>query len=210
MAAPHREPAPKPISPSDLKGAKVVPGAVEGLDGEAAKRRGRQIHRLLEFLPTYPREDWPATARALLAFGEDAASDAELAELLAEATAVLDSPALAPLFERGVLSEVEITGPAGSSGEKRLHGIIDLLVIEPDRVLAIDFKSNLTEPDAAEAIPEGILAQLGAYESALSAIYPDRRIESAVLWTRSATLMPVPPGVAIRTFRLLDAAGTDT
>ncbi|WP_138422211.1 double-strand break repair helicase AddA [Maritimibacter alexandrii] len=210
VAAPHREPAPKPISPSDLKGAKVVPGAVEGLDGDAAKRRGRQIHRLLEFLPTYPREDWPATARALLAFGEDAASDAELAELLAEATAVLDSPALAPLFERGVLSEVEITGPAGSSGEKRLHGIIDLLVIEPERVLAIDFKSNLTEPDNAEAIPEGILAQLGAYESALSAIYPDRRIESAVLWTRSATLMPLPPGVAIRTFRLLDAAGTDT
>lgn len=211
VVAPPRRAKPGPLTPSDLKGAKVLPGAGEGLDAEAAKRRGRQIHRLLEFLPTYPRESWADTAAALLAFGEDAASAEEVATLLAEADAVLSAPDLAPLFHSDVLSEVEISATIDDAPDsRRVHGIIDLLVVEEDRVLAIDFKSNLIEPEVAEEIPDGILAQLGAYEVALAGIYPDRRIESAVLWTRSATLMPVPPGVAIRTFRLLDAAGANT
>jgi ATP-dependent helicase/nuclease subunit A len=211
-AAPVREAPPRPISPSKLDGAKTMARARESAtdaDSDAAKRRGRQVHRLLEFLPDYPQADWPHHAGALLAFGGDAATGAEVAELLDEVTRVLTTPALAPLFSGNALAEVEISAPFEPGGE-RIHGIIDRLVIEPDRVTAIDFKSNQTVPASPEEIPTGILQQMGAYETALAPLYPGREIGSAVLWTRTATLMDVPPGVALRTFRSLDGIGRDT
>jgi ATP-dependent helicase/nuclease subunit A len=33
---------------------------------------------------------------------------------------------------------------------------------------------------------------MGAYAAALGLIYPGRRIDTALLWTRTATLMPLP------------------
>ena len=60
------------------------------------------------------------------------------------------------------------------------------------RVLALDFKSNRTEPERPEDVPEGILRQMGAYRAALGAIWTDRRVEMAVIWTRTARLMPLP------------------
>jgi len=73
-----------------------------------------------------------------------------------------------------------------------MFGIIDRLLIAPDHLLAVDFKSNAAVPDTIEAIPEGILRQMGAYAAALAQIYPDRRIETAILWTRGVTLMRLP------------------
>ena len=32
---------------------------------------------------------------------------------------------------------------------------------------------------------------MGAYAAALRLIYPDRRIDTAILWTRTARLMPL-------------------
>ncbi len=36
---------------------------------------------------------------------------------------------------------------------------------------------------------------MGAYAAALAAIWPGRRIETAMLWTRTARLMPLPPAL---------------
>ena len=73
-----------------------------------------------------------------------------------------------------------------------MFGTIDRLVIEADRVCAIDFKTNSFVPEAAHETPEGLLRQMGAYASALEQIFPGRKIETAILWTRTATLMPLP------------------
>ncbi|MGB7271514.1 MAG: PD-(D/E)XK nuclease family protein, partial [Albidovulum sp.] len=74
----------------------------------------------------------------------------------------------------------------------RLFGTIDRLIVEPGRVLAVDFKSNAVVPDRAEGVPEGILRQMGAYAAMLQDIYPDKQIETAIVWTRDAVLMPLP------------------
>ena len=58
----------------------------------------------------------------------------------------------------------------------------------PERVLAVDFKSNRVVPAAPEAAPEAILRQMGAYRAALGAIWPGRRVETAV------ALDPQPAG----------------
>jgi ATP-dependent helicase/nuclease subunit A len=178
----------KTLSPSDLGGDKALPGE-DGLDEEAAKRRGRQVHRLLEFLPQVPAPDWPATAARLLSNGPDAAQGEELTLLLAEAEKVLTRPSLAPLFAGDALTEVAITADLRTA---RLHGTIDRLILAPDHVLAVDFKTNAMVPDTVADCPDGLLRQMGAYAHALGQLYPDRRIETAILWTRTATLMRLP------------------
>ena len=111
------------------------------------------------------------------------------AELLTEATEVLDAPHLAHVFAADSLAEVPLTGEVIG---QRMSGVVDRLIVSDTTVLAIDFKSNMTVPDSPGACPEGILRQLGAYADVLGQIYPDRRIETAVLWTRTANLMPMP------------------
>jgi ATP-dependent helicase/nuclease subunit A len=47
-------------------------------------------------------------------------------------------------------------------------------------------------PDRPEDVPEGLLRQMGAYAEMLRAIYPDRGVATAILWSRTATLMELP------------------
>ncbi len=204
-APPAPEPAPI-LTPSELGGAKVVaqgapdapaPGDADAeMEAEAAKARGTRIHLLLEHLPAGQPGDWPALARHLLA--AEALPDPEIAALLDEAARVLTDPALAALLARPALAEVDLV--ARHPGGGRLHGTIDRLIVEPGRVLAIDYKSNRVVPESAEAIPEGLLRQMGAYDHALAQIYPGRTIETALLWTRAPRLMPVPADEARRAF----------
>ena len=76
-----------------------------------------------------------------------------------------------------------------------LSGTIDRLIIKPDRILAVDFKTNAITPDRPEDTPEGILRQMGAYLEALEQIWPDRPIEVAIVWTTTAEFMPLPHGI---------------
>lgn len=173
---------PQPLSPSDLGGAKAIPG--DGLDEDTAKERGTALHLLLEHLPPARPVDRPAIAAALV-------PDPTLrADLLDEVQAVLS--AHADLFALPALTEVELT--ADLSG-RVLRGTIDRLIVEPHRVTAIDYKSNRTLPAGPEDTPEGILRQMGAYAHALAQIYPDRQVQTAILWTRGAVLMPLPPDI---------------
>jgi ATP-dependent helicase/nuclease subunit A len=78
---------------------------------------------------------------------------------------------------------------------KPMIGTIDRLLVTSDRVLAVDFKSNLLVPDSIATVPDGLLRQMAAYHTALCQIYPDKQIEVALLWTRSAQLMPICPNI---------------
>ena len=198
--APDLPEAAAALSPSDLGGAKALSGDA-GADEETAKRRGRLLHRLLEHLPAAKADDWPALAARLLSMGKDAAQGDEMAELLAEAASVLRAPALAHLFSADALAEVEITAPLASLDNRRIHGIIDRLIITPERVLAVDFKSNAVVPERAEETPEGLLRQMGAYAEALMHVYPGRQIETALVWTRTATLMPLAHDLVLAALR---------
>ena len=96
---------------------------------------------------------------------------------------------------RDRLTEVEVTGRIPALDGRVMHGIIDLLVIQPDRVLAIDYKTNATMPADPAETPEGILRQMAAYADLLGQIYTDRPVEVAVLWTATGSLMTLPPDI---------------
>lgn len=183
-AAPARRPLP-PLAPSGLGGDKALPGEGAGQGEEAAMRRGTALHLLLEHLPGAAQADWPALAARLLG---DSAPD-----ILPEARAVLTDPGLRPLFDRPALCEVAVTAPMPNG--RPLQGAIDRLIVGPDRVLAIDYKSNAIMPATPEEVPEGLKRQMGAYAAALAQIYPGRQVDCALLWTRAPCLMMMPSAV---------------
>jgi len=186
--APEAERAPGPLSPSDLGGAKALPGDADPALEQAALRRGRLLHRLLEHLPNLPPDQRATTGPALLTQGDDACEATEAFEVTAQVLAILSDPQMAPLFAHG-LAEVPITGRIGT---QTFSGSIDRLIVTPDLVTAIDYKSNRLVPDVPEAVPEGVLRQLGAYAGLLEPLYPGRRIDVAILWTEGPHLMPLP------------------
>lgn len=195
LAAPAPPPEPRfgTRSPSDLGGAKALPGA-DGDTEDRAKLRGTLVHLFLEHLAPLGGEARVAASEALVLSLSDQHAATFPAEALRalrdEALSPLNAPALAEVFAPEALAEVPVTADLGPVG--RVHGVIDRLVIAPDRVLAVDFKTNRTTPDGPEATPEGLLRQMGAYAEALGQLYPDRRIETAILWTCSGQLMPLP------------------
>ncbi|MEP3676176.1 double-strand break repair helicase AddA [Sulfitobacter sp.] len=183
-------PAPAPrlrpdvITPSDMEGAKALPGEA-GMDEETAKSYGTLVHSLLEHLAALGPDDRATAAELLLQN-----ADVTLADMaMEEACRVIDTPELSGIFASDALAEVAVTADLGS---RRLYGVIDRLIVTDDEVLAVDFKTNRTVPDDAAACPEGLLRQMGAYSHALHAIYPDRTVKTAILWTQSRRLMHLP------------------
>lgn len=170
------------LSPSDLGGAKALPGP--GEDSTLAKSQGSALHLLLQHLPEHPQAQWPAIASHLI--GDQAEA------MLPRARALLTAPELAEVFGPQALAEVALTAPWG---ETRLLGTLDRLVFGAKGLLAVDFKSNRILPASPAEVPEGILRQMGAYQHMLESLYPDRPLTLAILWTESRQLMPLPSDV---------------
>ncbi|MCY3537854.1 MAG: double-strand break repair helicase AddA [Cyanobacteria bacterium MAG IRC3_bin_20] len=187
--------APEVINPSRLDGDKGLPGEA-GLDQDLAMARGTAIHRLLEILPCIPSARWRDVAAQLLhqcLHNDHQFSESERDAMVQEAVDVLSAPALAQVFAEDALAEVGFSVIVdGQPDDRPMQGVMDRVLVRPDKVLVIDFKTNATVPATPQDCPEGILRQMGAYRQALAILYPDRSVEAAVLWTRTATMMPLP------------------
>ncbi len=180
---------PRPLAPS--ASAEEV-GADPPLPPEqaaVAARRGVLIHALLERLPDVPRDMREAAGRAWLERRGPDLTDAERAEMLARAIAVMDEPEWSDLFGPDALAEVPL---AAVIGGQVIAGTADRLLVTPERVLVADFKTARRPPASLDAVPESTLNQMAAYAAALSVIYPDRQVEAAVLYTQTPQLIVVP------------------
>jgi ATP-dependent helicase/nuclease subunit A len=105
---------------------------------------------------------------------------------MAETFAVLHHPDYSDLFGAGSRAEAPI---AGVIGQTAITGRIDRLVIGPDTVKVLDFKTNRPPPAAAEDVSPSYLRQMAAYRALLSEIYENREIECILLWTDGPRLM---------------------
>ena len=187
----------KPLSPSDLGGAKALPSESDGMDEDAAMRRGSLIHLLLEHLPNKPQAEWDRFSQNLLKQYDNKTGTDEAKELLNIAMRVLNADALKSIFASGTLAEVNITAKISELGGQHIYGTIDRLVISEKRIVAVDYKSNRVVPNAPSDVPVGLLRQMGAYLSALKLVYPNHEIDVAILWTQNQQLMFLPHDIAI-------------
>ncbi|SDH36200.1 double-strand break repair helicase AddA [Alloyangia pacifica] len=185
--APVPAPLPESRSPSDLGGAKALAG-IEGLDEEEAKLRGTVLHLLLEHLAPLAAPERAGAVPHVLTLAEDLPEETD--SIVTEALAVLGAPALAPVFAGEALAEVPISAEIEPVG--RIHGVIDRLLVTPEKIVALDFKSNRTVPATPAEVPEGLLRQMGAYAAALTQVFPGRSIETGLVWTATQELMVLP------------------
>lgn len=202
---PPRDAAARFASPSQMQEQKRIPAPSPLARGEGPGaglgrfRRGDLIHRLLERLPDLPSHDRPDAARRMLARERDLTED-QRAEMIAAAFGVLDDARFAPVFGPGSRAEVALTGTAPDlPGGVSISGRIDRLVVTPQRVLVVDFKSNRPAPDHVEGADPAYILQIAIYAAVLRRLYPDRAVEAALVWTDGPKLMAVPQS-------LMDAA----
>ncbi len=174
----------KTLSPSDLGGAKALPGDA-GSDQDAALAYGSLVHLLLENLVGVRETDMPAVTTRIAHNSDPEIQSKALTEVMAN----LSAAALSNVFAQEALAEVSITADIE---KQRFHGTIDRLIISDTTILAVDFKTNRVVPQSVESCPEGLLRQMGAYQHMLAQIYPDHQIATAILWTMTQNLMVLP------------------
>jgi ATP-dependent helicase/nuclease subunit A len=188
---PPPEPSPpKPLLPSRPSGpepATLSPLAVSGRD---RFKRGLLVHKLLQSLPELLPEQREAAAQRFLALPVHGIDTEEQADICRETLAVLAEPEFAALWGADAQAEVPVVGLIGSHA---LSGQIDRLVVTPDRVLIVDYKTLRPPPATEDEVPAIYLRQLATYQAALQRIYPDRPVACALLWTGGPRLMPISP-----------------
>jgi ATP-dependent helicase/nuclease subunit A len=181
--------APSALEPS---GPRRAPSPLASSYGLGRFRRGELIHRLLQVLPDVPPLERPLAARRLMG-KESALTEAQREEMIAAALGVLDDERFSAVFGPGSRAEVSLAGyapslPAGQGAAGR----VDRMVIAPSGILVVDFKTNRPSPETASDADPAYLRQLAIYVALLRAIFPDRPVEAALVWTDGPKLMPIP------------------
>lgn len=175
----------RPLAPSAI-GEDEVSDPPPSPAMRAAAERGRLLHALFERLPAVPLGDRATRADRWLAAAGGVADPAVRADITQSALAILDDPSFAPLFAPDALAEAPIAATLANG--LVVSGTVDRLLIGPDAVRIVDFKTGRRVPDSAEAIPPYHLDQMAAYVAALATIFPDRRIGAALLYTAGPRL----------------------
>ncbi|MCB4820548.1 double-strand break repair helicase AddA [Roseicella aerolata] len=183
------------IAPSALPGENETPAAAPHGEKDPRGRRfrrGRVIHALLQHLPDRPEAERAEAARRFLARPGHGLTPEEQAETAAEVLGLIAAPEVAAAFAPGSLAEAPI---AGRVGGQLVAGQVDRLVVTPDRVLVLDYKTNRPPPEHAEQVPPLYLRQMAAYRAVLRQAFPGRLVECALVWTYGARLMSLPGGL---------------
>jgi ATP-dependent helicase/nuclease subunit A len=185
--APVEARPPRPLAPSSL-GEDLVADPPPDPAMRAAAERGRLLHALFERLPAIPAAGRAEAAERWLA-GSGGVGDPHVrAGLIRDALAVTEDARFAELFGPDALAEAPIAAVVEGLV---VSGTVDRLVVTPDRVRVVDFKTGRRAP-ALDEIPAYHLRQMAAYAAALAVIFPGRTIEAALLYTAGPVLHVLP------------------
>lgn len=187
--APAAQPPQRLAAPSRLTEDQSAVSLPFGAGRAAALRRGRLIHALLQTLPEVAAHMREPTGRQYLAREPDISSD-EIEEMLSVTLSTLDDPNFASVFAPGGRSEAAIVGTLPNG--QMVNGRVDRLIIRPDEILIIDFKTDRPAPTDASAVEFAYRVQLAAYRAVLADIYPDRPVRCALLYTDGPRLIEIP------------------
>ena len=188
------EPAPtRPLAPSRPEDEPAVLGPA-ARHKNIRFRRGILLHSLLQWLPDVAPEKRKTLCLAYLKKSTELSADEQNAFWI-EVENILEHPQLGKLFGPESCAEVPVAGlvptPAEPHG-RAVSGQVDRLVVDHDMVLIVDYKTNRPPPVSVEGVPAVYKRQMALYRRALKAIYPDKAIKTALLWTDEARLMELP------------------
>jgi ATP-dependent helicase/nuclease subunit A len=144
---------------------------VVGEDLTKLYERGRLMHRLLEFLPLLPEGEQKQAGLDWLTKMLPTEKPDYLNDMLSGVMQVFaDYP---EFFEENSKAEVAYIT------ENSFEGRIDRLVINKDKVIIIDYKTDQKIPTN---MPIKYKMQLQKYVKAMRKIFPQKQIQAAILW----------------------------
>jgi ATP-dependent helicase/nuclease subunit A len=193
-AAPERGPPERQLRPSDSAddGIRRVPAGESRELRARAVQRGTLVHRLLQSLPDIsPERREDAATRYLARNAADWTGD-ERGALATQVLALMSDARFAPVFAPGSRAEVAIVGrvTAADGRPVPVSGQIDRLVVTPDHILIVDYKTNHNPPRLAADAPPPYVGQLALYRALLAKLY-DRPVRAALLWTETPEMMEI-------------------
>jgi ATP-dependent helicase/nuclease subunit A len=168
----------------------------EAGDGDAdGLLRGLVIHRLLQLSlenPYVKESDPDLLARVARERGLNP-DDPRLQSWWQESCAVLTQPELGwltkPAPDHRAYNEVPI---AFRQGQRTVYGIIDRLLVGPERAWIIDYKTHRLDSQADVApLAERYLHQLALYRQGVQQLWPEREVTCCLLLTHRAQLLVI-------------------
>lgn len=157
---------------------------------EDAKSRGILIHLILEKLTEMPG----LTIEQFSKYLQIPATEHELEQSWQEAQPLLSKEHLAHIFNKQkylhALNEVPILYQRNNA---TVHGIIDRLIIDEDKVIIIDYKTHQhAGKDNLARLAEVYHEQMAFYVDGIRKLWPERKIEAYLLFTHCAELHKMP------------------
>ena len=166
---------------------------------QRALKRGSAIHLLLQELP-----DLPVAARLPYARRKAARlglTEADVTGLLA----LMDRPDLAPFFTGGT-AQSEVSFRADQPDGGTLLGQIDRLVVTPEAILILDYKTDARPPEGLGS-DHPYLRQMALYARSLSLIWPGRPVSACLLWTATGRAQWLDPASLATALSEMSQAG---
>ena len=179
----------KPYTPSkDDEEAEEIPDSLSPLKNNGFYyRRGTLIHRLLQFLPASEQNKEKILDDYLQKNAEGFSAE-DCTQIKKEVLALLNNPEFADIFGADSRAEVPVVGVVKN---KIISAQLDRLIVLPDKIKIVDFKTNRPPAkDVAHTSPQYI-KQLAAYAELMQKVYPDKPVETYILWTNETRLMRV-------------------
>ncbi len=186
--APKEKALSKPYSPSHMEEDDQEPVASPLCDDGFFYKRGTVIHKILQLLHDLGIKETAHQAIKNYLSHEKDISDALKQNILTEVLNLIQTEKYAFLFSEHAKAEVPVMGIVDS---KIISGQIDRLVVDKDKVIIVDFKTNRPAASTLKEIPQAYITQLKTYQQLLTQIYPSKKIETYILWTNTLKLMKI-------------------
>lgn len=177
----------KPYTPSKDDEAEI-PDSISPLQNNGLYfQRGILIHRLLQFLPSNLSD----TSKVIEEYLQKNAADfskEDRAQIQKEVLTLLNNRDFAEIFGSNSRAEVPVVGEVDG---KIISAQIDRLIVLPQKIVIVDFKTNRPPAKDIGHTPKQYINQLAAYAKLIAKIYPDKPIETYILWTNETRLMRI-------------------
>jgi ATP-dependent helicase/nuclease subunit A len=182
-----------PVRPSHALAPAHRRDGTGGAQRREASRRGRLIHRLLQYLPGIAPRHRRDAALAFLGAQAIGLDDTARQNLAAEVLKVIALPELAGLFGPGSKAEVSFAGRL-VLGQRTIDvpGRVDRIGENQKEILLADYKTGA--PCAFDATPAAYLAQMALYRAVLAPLWPHKTLRILLIWTAGPCVVWLPAG----------------
>ena len=163
-----------------------------GTSGAERPPLGAPLDVLFPLLPDVRPELREETARRYLAAHARWLDPDERERMIAAVLSILSDPDFAPVFAPGSRADITLAGILPDLGRDSSGLVrVDRLAVGPFIVLALNYALG-SAPRLTEDWDAALVRRMAAGQAALRALYPDRPIRCAILWTDKARLVALP------------------